>query len=132
MPVTKSPATTQKAGAAGLILWEYYDSSFGSYFDCVGSPGGCGATITVSGASNSDILADIYQAIETQNNSEVSALFSQHQNQLNELFDENIVSGMIEGTLSLEKGRGGQDDPAIYLLFKNMQGELELAQPIIN
>lgn len=134
--VTTGSESFQKANATGLMLWELFDTggphgSY-SYFTCAGSPGGCGTEVSVSGITNSDILDNIYLAIETNNNSKVATLFSTHETELMEVFSEKIITDVMEGSLTLEKGSGKIGDPAIYLLFKNQEGAIEFAQPIIH
>ncbi|MFK8037106.1 MAG: hypothetical protein AB8B74_02355 [Crocinitomicaceae bacterium] len=135
-PVANESQITQKAQYAGLILWELYDSGGtdgGScYYECTGSPGNCGVTISVCGASNSDIINDIYIAIDANDNAEVANLFSIYETELITLFNEDVVNGVIDATLTLEKGNGKTGDPAIYVLFKNQNNEIEFAQRIIN
>ncbi len=130
-PTSNEPEMNLKVSSKLLRkLYKVEDSKYGPGYICAAQGGTCANTVVVTGITNQNILGKINDAVNDQNDELVKTLFVTYQAEIEGVFEEHLIAGVINETLTLDRGNDAQDPSVYHLLFKNDVDEIVMSQPI--
>ena len=129
MPVLKTNIIDDKEHEKLYITYNSYFQEWDCF--CHGEGGNCLPAIDVAAESILDILSTIFDAIASQDDLAVQQLFSVYQSSLETICPGDLILGVIDGDLTVEKMNDANGEPITYLHFHNQSDEIVKTLPII-